>query len=111
MKFTEIIGWFGLEGTFKITQFQPPAIGRDTSLQPRLLTAPSSLACSAPREGASTANLGGWESWNCNESSLGGGTTHKMCHSSVLHCHRELRDEISNINSGDHFLLPAFIFF
>ena len=24
--------WFGLEGTFKIIQFQPPAIGRDASL-------------------------------------------------------------------------------
>jgi len=32
-----------LEGTFKINQFQPPAIGRDTSLWTRLLTAPSSL--------------------------------------------------------------------
>jgi len=32
-----MIEWFGLEGTFKITWFQPPAVGRDTSLQPRLL--------------------------------------------------------------------------
>ena len=27
-----ITEWFGLEGTFKITSFQPPAIGKDTSL-------------------------------------------------------------------------------
>jgi len=47
-----------LEGTFKITQFQPPAIGRDTSLWTRLLTAPSSLAWNASREGVSTASLG-----------------------------------------------------
>ena len=29
---SEIVEWFGLEGTFKIIYFQPPAIGRDTSL-------------------------------------------------------------------------------
>jgi len=32
-----IIEWFGLEGTFKIIQFQAPAIGRDTLLWLRLL--------------------------------------------------------------------------
>ena len=35
-----------------------PAVGRDTSQQTRLLTAPSSLALSASREGASPASLG-----------------------------------------------------
>ena len=39
--------WSGLEGTFKIIQFQPPAIGRDTSLQTRLLKAPPSLTLNA----------------------------------------------------------------
>ena len=42
----------------QIIQFQPPAVGRDTSLQTRLLTAPSSLALSASREGTSTTSLG-----------------------------------------------------
>jgi len=46
-----IIRCFGLEGTLKTIPFQPPAIGSDTSLQTRLLTAPSSLAWSASREG------------------------------------------------------------
>jgi len=53
-----IIEWFGLRGTLKIISFQPPAIGRDTSLQTRLLTAPSSLDVIASREGTSTASLG-----------------------------------------------------
>ena len=53
-----IIEWFGLEGTFKTMQYLSPAIGRDTSLQSRLLTAPSSLALNISREGASTASLG-----------------------------------------------------
>ena len=39
-------------------QFQPPAIGRDTSLQTRLLEAPPSLALNASREGAFTVSLG-----------------------------------------------------
>jgi len=43
-----------LEGIFKIIQFQRPAIGKDTSLWPGLLTAPSNLALSASR--ASTAS-------------------------------------------------------
>ena len=47
-----------MERIFKINQFQPTAIGRDTSLQTRLLTAPSSLAFSASREEASTILLG-----------------------------------------------------
>ena len=53
-----VIEWFGLEGTFKTIWFQPPAIGRDTSLQIGLLTAPSSLALNASREGTSTTSLG-----------------------------------------------------
>ena len=38
-----IIEWLGLKETFKIIQFQPPVIGKDTSLQTKLLKAPSSL--------------------------------------------------------------------
>ena len=53
-----VIEWLEMEGTLKIIPFQPPAIGRDTSLQTMLLTAPSSLALSVSREGASTASLG-----------------------------------------------------
>ena len=52
------IEWFGLEGTLKIIWFQPPAMGRDTFHQPRLLRAPSNLALSTAREGAATASLG-----------------------------------------------------
>lgn len=29
--------WFGLEGTFGIAWFRPPAVGGGASLQPRLL--------------------------------------------------------------------------
>jgi len=47
-----VIEQFGLKGTFKITQSQPPAVDRDTSLQTRLLTAPSRLALNISREGA-----------------------------------------------------------
>ena len=36
-----IIELCGLEATLKITQFQPPAMGRDTFFQTRLLKAPS----------------------------------------------------------------------
>ena len=49
--------WFELEGAFKITHLQPHAICRDTSLYPRLLTAPSSLALNASRLEASTEPL------------------------------------------------------
>ena len=53
-----ITDWFRLEGTLKPIQFHPPAMGRDTSHQPRLPKAPSSLALSTSRDGASTASLG-----------------------------------------------------
>ena len=53
-----VIEWLGLEGTFKVTQLQPPSIGRDISHQTALLTAPSSLALNTSREGASTTSLG-----------------------------------------------------
>ena len=52
-----LIEWFGLEGTLKITQLQPPAVGRDISQKPRLPKAPASLALSTARDGASTASL------------------------------------------------------
>jgi len=54
-----ITEWFGLEGTFKIISFQPPAIGRDTSLYTRLLKAPSSLAFNTSRDGASSPGSAG----------------------------------------------------
>ena len=54
---SRIVEWFGLERTLKITEFQPPAIGRDTSLWTRLFTAPSSLALNASREGAFKASV------------------------------------------------------
>jgi len=58
-----------LEGTFKTIQFQPPATGRDTSLQTRLLKVPSSLALNASRDGASTTSLGNAEHpRQCNQS-------------------------------------------
>ena len=41
--------WFGLEGTLKTIWFQPPAMGRDTSHQPRLPKALSSLALGTSR--------------------------------------------------------------
>jgi len=47
-----------LEGTSQIISFQPPAMGRDTSHQTRLLKAPSNLALNTAREGAATASLG-----------------------------------------------------
>ena len=53
-----ITACFGLEGTFHTISFQPPAIGRDANHHTRLLTAPSSPALNASREGASTASLG-----------------------------------------------------
>ena len=40
----------GLEGTCQTTSFPPPAVGRDTSYQPRLFTAPSSLALNGSGE-------------------------------------------------------------
>jgi len=53
-----IMEWFGLEGTLKLLWFQPPAMSRDVSHQPRVLRAPSNLALSTAREGAATASLG-----------------------------------------------------
>ena len=49
---------FEVEKTLKPTQLHPPAMGRDTSHQTRLLKAPSSLAMKTSRDGASTASLG-----------------------------------------------------
>jgi len=50
--------WLGLEGTLQITQFHPPALGRDPFHQPRLPQALSNLALNPAREGAATASLG-----------------------------------------------------
>ena len=44
--------------TFKTILFQPPAIGRDSSHQIRLLTVLSSLVLNASREKASATSLG-----------------------------------------------------
>jgi len=52
------IEWLGFEGTFQTISFQSSAIGRDANHHTRLLTAPSSLALNASREGTSTASLG-----------------------------------------------------
>lgn len=49
-EFHRIIEWFGLEGTSKTIQFQPPATG--TSHQLRLPRVTSSLAWSTSRDGA-----------------------------------------------------------
>jgi len=49
--------WFGLEGTLQIIWFQPPAMGRDTFHQSRVLRAPSNLVLNTAREGAATATL------------------------------------------------------
>jgi len=50
---------FRLKGTLQIiSQFQPPAMGRDTFHQTRLLKAPCNLASNTSREGAATASLG-----------------------------------------------------
>ena len=55
--FPGTIEWFGLEGTLQIISFQPPAMGRDTFHQTRLLKAPSHLALNTAREWAATASL------------------------------------------------------
>lgn len=39
---SKMLEWFGLEGTFQMIQFQPPAMGRVTSQQPRV---PSRNGC------------------------------------------------------------------
>lgn len=48
----------GLEGTSKLPQLHPPAVGRDATHQMRLAEAPSSWALNTSRHGASTASLG-----------------------------------------------------
>ena len=48
--------WLRLEGTLKITQFQPSAMGRAARHQLRLPRAPSHLALSTCSDGASTAS-------------------------------------------------------
>jgi len=54
-----ITEWFELEGTFKGHLIPPPpATGRDSFHQTRLLRATSNLALNAAREGAATASLG-----------------------------------------------------
>jgi len=52
-EYISIIEWLGLEGTSKIIQFQPPAMGSIANHQIWLLRAPSNLALSASRDGAS----------------------------------------------------------
>ena len=47
-----------MEGIYEITQPQPPAAGKAAPYQLRLPRAPSNLALSASRDGASTASLG-----------------------------------------------------
>jgi len=53
-----IMEWVGWEGTFRGHPVQPPAMSRDIFHQPRLLRAPSNLALSVSRVGASTTSLG-----------------------------------------------------
>jgi len=47
-----------LEGTLKIIQFQPPAVGKVASHEVRLPRAPSNLALNTSKDGISTASLG-----------------------------------------------------
>jgi len=47
-----------VEETLKPTLFQPPAASRIATQQLRLLRAPSNLALSGSRDGASIASLG-----------------------------------------------------
>ena len=54
-----IIEWLGLEGTLKPTRFQPPAMGWLPPIRSGCqIRAPSNLALSTSRDGASTASLG-----------------------------------------------------
>ena len=48
--------------------FQPPATGRDTFHEIRLLKAPSNLALNIAREGAATASLGNMQQISENNS-------------------------------------------
>jgi len=54
VNYHKIIEWLGWEGTAKITQFQPPAMGRAVTHQLRLPRAPSNLALGTSRDGSST---------------------------------------------------------
>jgi len=58
-----IIEWFGLEGTFKIIQFQAPAIGRDTLLWLRLLFLISSPSPAKGLKGAVNVTEGQFITW------------------------------------------------
>lgn len=53
-----IIEWIRLEETLKIIEFNLPAIGRITTHQIRLPTAPYNMALNASRDGASSSSLG-----------------------------------------------------
>ena len=55
---TDSLNGLGWKGPLRSYSSNPPAIGRDTSLQTRLVRAPFSLALNASREGASTTSLG-----------------------------------------------------
>jgi len=46
------------KGPYRLSCSNPPALGRDTFHQTKLLQAPSNLALNAAREGAATASLG-----------------------------------------------------
>ena len=50
--------WLRLEGTLKIIESQPPAMGRAAPHQLRLHRTPSNLALNASRDEALTAYLG-----------------------------------------------------
>jgi len=47
-----------LEATSRVTQFQPPAMGRAATNSTRLPKDPSNLVLISHRDGASTASLG-----------------------------------------------------
>ena len=49
------LGW---KGPYRSSSSNPPAMGRDTFHQTRLLKAPANLALNTAREGAATASLG-----------------------------------------------------
>ena len=53
-----IIEWLRLEGTLKIIQFQPSAMGRAATHQIRLPRAPFNLTLNVSRDGTATASLG-----------------------------------------------------
>lgn len=51
-----MVEWFGLEGTLKTIQFQPPYCEQGYLPQTRLFKAPSSLALNTSRDEVSTAS-------------------------------------------------------